>query len=202
MLSRPMNNSAQDMSDKFSVKELIEFERFCRDNALWDEMKKCYAPDATVDISWYQGSGYGFVDASGKTSIAATHKIYNTLIWLNDDKAFALTMATVEIRRPLDGATVSIFTDTKLCYRLVKTAGIWHITNFASIYEKDSIVPVYPNKDIHIDVSELCGYRSSYAGMCYMNYLDGRPSNEDLPGIDRPKLVEELYKDAGKWLKE
>ena len=72
MLNRPMNNTAQDRADKFDVKELIEFERFCRDNALWDEMKKCYAPGAAVDISWYQGSGYGFVDASGKMELAVS----------------------------------------------------------------------------------------------------------------------------------
>ncbi len=200
MLTRPMQNSTQDIADKFSVKELIEFERFCRDNALWDEMKKCYTPDATVDISWYQGSGHGFVEASSKTDIPATHKIFNTLVWLNDDKAFALTMATVEIRMPLGNAYVSIFTDTKLVYRLVKTEGIWHVVAFTSIYEKDSIVPVYPNKDVHIDASELAGYRSCYPGMCYMNHLDGRPSNEDLPGTDRPELVAALYEEAHKWL--
>ncbi len=202
MLTRPMNNSAQDMANKFSVKELIEFERFCRDNALWDEMKACYSSDATVDISWYQGSGYGFVDASSKSQIAGTHKIYDTLVWLNGDKAFALTMATVEIRRLLDGAFVSILTDAKLVYRLVKADGLWHITAFTSIYEKDSIMPIYPNRNAHIDPAALAGYRQSYAGMCYMNHLDARPINEDLPGIDRPVLVDALYDAAQKWLEE
>ncbi len=200
MLDRPMNNSAEDIADKFSVKELIEFERFCRDNALWDEMKKCYSPDATVNISWYQGSGYGFVVASSQINLVAPHKIYNTLTWLNGDKAFALTMATVEIRQTLDGAAVSICTDAKLVYRLVKREGVWHIIAFTSIYEKDAIVPVYPNRNIHIDAGELSAYRSSYAGMCYMNHLAGRPTNENLPGVDWPELVEELYEEAGKWL--
>jgi hypothetical protein len=40
-LKRPIQNTPEEILDKFSVTELINFERFCRDNAQWDEMKKC-----------------------------------------------------------------------------------------------------------------------------------------------------------------
>ncbi len=33
LLKKPSANTAQDLMDKFNIKELIEFERFCRDNA-------------------------------------------------------------------------------------------------------------------------------------------------------------------------
>ena len=202
MLNRPMNNSAQNIADKFNIKELIEFERFCRDNTLWDEMKKCYSTDSTVNISWYQGNGHGFVDASSKLKITGTHKIYNTLVWLNGNKAVALTMATVEIRESLDGTLVTILSDTKLVYRLQKINENWYITAFESIYEKDFIVPVYPDKNLNIDISEFSGYRSSYAAMCYINDFKGLAINKELPGIDKPELVTSLYDAAEKWLKE
>ena len=32
----PRTESAEDMLEKFRVRELVEYERFCRDNALWD----------------------------------------------------------------------------------------------------------------------------------------------------------------------
>ncbi|MDQ7093623.1 hypothetical protein REC12_08480 [Desulfosporosinus sp. PR] len=92
ILTRPGISSPQEMLDKAAIKELLEFERFCRDNALWDEMKKCYAEDSTVNISWFQGSGHGFADASSKMESKAPHKLYNTAIWLNGDKAVAIMM--------------------------------------------------------------------------------------------------------------
>ena len=39
----PRTESAEDMLEKFRVRELVEYERFCRDNALWDSMLACFA---------------------------------------------------------------------------------------------------------------------------------------------------------------
>lgn len=79
----PRTESAEDMLEKFRVRELVEYERFCRDNALWDSMLACFAQDSRVEISWYQGSGQGFVEASKKMKAKAPHKLNNTLVWLN-----------------------------------------------------------------------------------------------------------------------
>ena len=32
-------NTLEDVVDKFNIRELIEFERYCRDYKLWDEMR-------------------------------------------------------------------------------------------------------------------------------------------------------------------
>ena len=201
-LTRPTANTAQTMADKFSIKELIEFERFCRDNALWDEMKKCFAPDSTVNISWFKGSGWGFIDASSKQGMRAPHKIYNTLVWINQQKAFALTLATIELPSIINGIKVMVQSEAKLVYRLQKTDELWYITAFESIYEKDSIVPVYPNNELNISPNQLSKYRDSYAGMCYIADMNQRSLADDLPGIDRPDLVDKLYQDAEKWIME
>ena len=83
----PRTESAEDMLEKFRVRELVEYERFCRDNALWDSMLACFAQDSRVEISWYQGSGQGFVEASKKMKAKAPHKLNNTLVWLNGTPA-------------------------------------------------------------------------------------------------------------------
>lgn len=57
ILKRPLLESEKAVLEKTAIKELVEFERFCRDNALWDEMARCYAVDSHVNISWYQGTG-------------------------------------------------------------------------------------------------------------------------------------------------
>lgn len=199
-LKRPIQNTPEEILDKFSVTELINFERFCRDNAQWDEMKKCFAVDSTVTISWFQGTGAEFVDASSKMKTYAPHKLYDTLVWLNNNKAVSLTMATIQCRSNFDGHPVKLQSDVKLLYRTQKTDGIWYIVSMDGIYEKDSLVPVYPSCDIKIPVDEISKYRPSYANLSYFFSKDGYEVNSNLPGIDRPETVDKLYRQAEEWL--
>ena len=39
-LTRPVINTEEERNAKADILELINFERFCRDNAHWDEMRK------------------------------------------------------------------------------------------------------------------------------------------------------------------
>lgn len=202
-LKKPAPNTPQNIIDKADIKELLEFERFSRDNALWDEMKKCYAEYSYVNISWYQGTGHGFVDASAALKgFPSFHKIYNTEIWLNGNKAVAIMMANVQMRSKIDEYPIDILSDAKLIFRTQKIDGQWYIVSFESIYEKDALVLTYPNSNIHIDANEISKYRASYASMIYLMTRNGMKVNENLPGIDRPDLVEKLYKETNEWLEQ
>lgn len=200
ILKRPVANTAESIIEKANVRELVEFERFCRDNALWEEMHQCYAEDSQVNISWYRGTGHGFVEASSKLKSYAPHKIYNTEIWLHDDKAVAIMMTTIQMRHNIDGQPVELSSDAKLIFRVQKTGGRWYIVSFESVYEKDSIIPVFPNNNIHIPTDEITRYRKSYGCMIYLAKQSGMQVDENLPGIDRPDLVEQLYEATGEWL--
>ena len=57
-------NSFEDVRDKANIRELIEFERYCRDYMHWDEMRACYHDDAEINVSWMKGGPDQFVDAS------------------------------------------------------------------------------------------------------------------------------------------
>jgi len=200
ILKRPKISSQQDIIDKFSVKELIEFERFCRDNANWDEMEKCFAKDSKVIISWFQGSGGEFVEASRKMKGRAPHKIYNTEIWINHGKAVAIMMATIQSRSDIGGYPLELWSDAKIVFRVQKNDEQWYIKSMECIYEKDSLVPVYPNSRATLDTDELSNFRESYACLSYVLSKNGYEINGDLPGLDRPELVEKLYKEADEWL--
>lgn len=200
ILTRPTQNTVQDMLEKANVRELVEFERFCRDNALWDEMKKCYAPDSQVNISWFHGTGHEFVEASSRMETYAPHKIYNTEIWLNGDRAVAVMMTTIQIRTEIDGYPVELQSEAKLLFRVRKSDGLWMIVSFDSIYEKDALVPVLPNSELSIPKDMPANSRKSYACMIYVMEKLGRPVNRELPGIDRPDLVERIYRELEEWL--
>lgn len=200
ILKRPAANSEQNINDKFSVKELIEFERFCRDNAQWDEMKKCFADDSKVTISWFQGTGKGFVDASSKMKTYAPHKIFDTLVWIKNDKAVSITLATIQARSTINGHVLELHSDAKLLYRTQKIDDIWQIISMEGIYEKDALVPVSPNPEIVIPTEEIAKFRSSYAHLSYVLSQEGYAIDSNLPGMDKPELVNDLYEEADEWL--
>ena len=200
LFKRTMENTEQDVKDKFSVKELIEFERFCRDNALWAEMKRCFAANSSVTVSWFKGTGEEFVEASSKMKAYAPHKLYNTLVWLNNNKAVAITMATIQCRSNLKGAIVELQSDVKLIYRVEKLDRVWYIISMDGIYEKDSLVPVSLGHNIVVPIDEISKFRTSYVNLSYIFSKDGYKIDTELPGIDRPETVNKLYNEAKGWL--
>ena len=144
-LTRPMVSNDEERNDKADILELINFERYCRDNALWDEMRKCFAKDSFVNISWYQGDGDGFVTASSKSKTYSPHKIHNHLTWINGNRAVTIMMATIQNRRTINGVECELSTDTQLLFSTEKIDGEWYIVRFESIYEQDRLVPVLPD---------------------------------------------------------
>ena len=200
LFKKAAENSVQDINDKFNIKELIEFERFCRDNAQWEEMKKCFAENSTVTVSWFNGSGYDFVEASGKMETYAPHKLYNTLVWLHNDKAVAVTMAAIQMRIEIQGHLLELNSDAKLLYKTQKVNGLWSIFSMEGIYEKDTLIPVSPSDGITIPKEEIEKFRPSYANMSYALSKSGYDIDVNLPGIDKPESVTKVYQEAENWL--
>lgn len=200
LLKKPEVNTTQNVIDKFDIKELIEFERFCRDNAQWEEMKKCFAENSTVTISWFKGSGQGFVDASSKMETYAPHKLLDTLVWLKNDKAVAITMATIQMRMEIQGHLLELNSDVKLLYKTQKINGLWSIVSMEGIYEKDTLIPVSPTDGIVIPKDEITKFRPSYANMSYALSKSGYSVDTNLPGIDKPESVAKLYQKSEDWL--
>lgn len=203
ILKRPGAYTSQEIADRAAVRELAEFERFCRDNELWEEMKKCFLEESTVAISWYQGSGWGFVDASEKMVSKAPHKLYNIGVWLNEagDKAVAVMQMTIEIKKIIEGFPAENRSDSKMVYRMVKREGMWYILSMEAIYEKDSLIPVYPCA-LSLPKDALKGFRPSYACLSYILRSEGYDINTELPGVDRPETVKAVYQRVNQWLEQ
>ena len=201
-ITRTYGSSMSEVKDKFDIKELIEFERFCRDNALWDEMKQCYCKDSYVKISWFEGSGYDFVEASSRMADYAPHRIYNRLIWLNGDRAVAIMLATIQIRKQINGVEMEVQSDSKIIYQVQRMDGCWYIAGMRAIYDKDALIPVYPASGISMDKEKINRYRSSYAALSYSLEAEGYEVNPQLPGRDKPELVQSIYDEVSEWLYE
>ncbi|WP_368292968.1 nuclear transport factor 2 family protein [Dehalobacter sp. TBBPA1] len=194
------SNTVEEVVDKSNIRELIEFERYCRDQKLWNEMEKCFHPDSSVNISWFRGTGHEFIEASKKMQSDAKHKINNTLVWLNKYRAVAEMMATIHILGELDGFPVDLMSYSRLHFRVEKREDMWRISSFDCIYEKDLLVPVYPNNKLVIQEEQFRKYRPSYASLSYMLAKEGYEIDVNLPGQDKPETIEKLYEVSTKWL--
>ncbi|HCG74460.1 bile acid 7-alpha dehydratase [Staphylococcus caprae] len=196
--NKPYTN--ETLLDKENILELIQFERFCRDNALWDSMRSCFAEDSRVNISWFDGTGEEFVTSSEEMNRYAPHQIYNTQMWINDNRAIAMMQATIQFRVDIKNVEMQLDSDAKIIYSLEKNEeGIWLIKGLGSIYEKDKLTPVIPTT-INLPNSDFEGYRKSYACLSYALNELGYDVNHDLPGIDRPEDVNKYYEQLDHWL--
>lgn len=192
LFDRPTTPTMEELVDKFAVKELIEYERFCRDNALWAQMHTCFAEDSTVRISWYQGSGHGFVDASSHMEMKAPHKLNSTLVWLNGTKAAAVTMGCIQTRKVIDNVSMDLTSYVRFLYTARKEEGTWLIRSMDCIYEKDCLTSAGFTADGDV--------RESYGNLTGIIGSEGYTIADDLPGDDRPELTAELMSRAKQWL--
>ncbi|QQT10326.1 nuclear transport factor 2 family protein [Staphylococcus pasteuri] len=199
LFERNKSFTNETLLDKENILELIQFERFCRDNSLWDSMYQCFSEDSTVNISWFKGSGAEFVESSKEMNRYAPHQIYNSQIWINQHRAVAIMQATIQTRLPIDDVQMQLNSDAKIVYGLVKEGDTWYIQNMECVYEKDSLTPVVPST-ITIPDEQLQAYRSSYACLSYcLNYI-GYSVNHELQGIDRPEQLNDYYQRLDQWL--
>lgn len=196
-------NTLEDIIDKVNIRELIEFERYCRDYKLWDQMRTCYHDDCTIVVSWMTGSPDEFVEGSKRMNASkapAKHKVFDTIVWKNGNRAVAECITSIQIRCPLDGDTVDMATHTRLHYRLEKRGGIWKILSMEPIYEKDSMFSAYTDGTFKASREELEQYRPSYANMILRQVHYGLTPNEALAGEDKPETIAQIYQKSSEFL--
>lgn len=191
--------TTENLLAKADIQELITFERFSRDNSLWESMRQCFANDSHVNISWFNGSGEAFIESSKAMNRYAPHQIHNSQIWINDERAVAIMQATIQTRLPIQGVQMQLNSDAKIIYCLTKTTDTWYIQHMECVYEQDSLTPVFPTSII-LSQHDFEPYRSSYACLSYcLNYL-GYEVNHELQGIDRPDSLQTFYQRLDDWL--
>ena len=201
------NLSSQEMEDKARIRELIEYERYCRDYGLFEQQKECWFEDASVFATWYKGPIQGFLShSSGGKLSPAMHKINNTVVWLNGNKAVAECMCTLNFREELQGELVDLQCYMRLHFRAEKRAGRWGLLYFEGIYEKDRIDPVFLDNRFSVPKEKLTQFRAINWNMCYRiaeqnhDAFAGGLSNADTwAGADKPETIERLYRESSEW---
>lgn len=203
-------DDAKSMLEKHNITKLLEYDRYCRDTMRFDEQKKCYAEKSRVRITWYDGDGREFVERSRKMSESGKlkdgtystprHKIYNTFVYLNGDKAVAEMQCMMGAYHTINNVEYHRFGWARLLYRVVKEENVWKIAALDCIYERDMLVPVVPDKNALVDPKDFEKYRASYKCVSWLFEKTGLPCSQELPGDDKPETVQKLYDEASSWL--
>jgi hypothetical protein len=189
--------------DVTAITQLVVRERESRDMCFWNRMRDCFHEDAEVTISWFQGSGHDFVEASkgmAARGMLAKHRLGPVLVTLNGDRALATLSAIIDIPTEIEGKSFTLSAHCLLIYRVSKRAGIWRLSSFEVIYRRDEFIPSILGQSVQLPVSDLAAYRPSYRNMCYSLRLRGYQPSHDLAGEDRPESVRAILGKVYGWL--
>lgn len=203
--SRSLNGPNGDILDGLRIADLIQRERAARDAGQWEDMAASYHPQSTVDVSWYLGDGPGFVVASRRNAAngrLSLHQLAPTVTKVAGTRALAETPCQLLSFVPVDGVDVCMIGTVRLLWRAQMLDRRWLIAGLRMIYIRDLILPCDPGRVPSINTAELAGYRTSYRFLSYVLARSPNRPRDDLPGVDKPELVETLRAGEKRWLEQ
>ncbi|QJY48895.1 nuclear transport factor 2 family protein [Pseudonocardia broussonetiae] len=125
-----------------AVRTLVLAERTAKDLGHWDVMEAAFAPGSRVRVSWFEGTGAGFVaGARARAARGGTpsfHEIGAVSVVVNGRRALADAPCAVHIRACLDGADADLVSRGRVCWRVAETGGRWRIASLDMIYVRDA----------------------------------------------------------------
>ena len=192
-------------SSSEEVTQLVLRERQSRDRGWWDRMAECFAEESVVDMSWFKGSGAGFVDASRRMAGGgwgghSVHQLSPPAVRVQGKRALAELPLVIEFRVTVDGVEADLASFARSQYRAERAGGMWRIVRITSIYERDTLTPALPGARLEINPRELEGHRPSYRLLAW--YLARRDVHvpPNLLGDDQPEPVARQYEAEAAWL--
>ena len=194
---------ANEWADRVAITDVIMRERWSRETHNPDVATSCFSPGALVEVSWFKGTAAHFIE-SGKRPPPLDTVNFDSMcppvIWVRKDRAIAETSCAVHTALKLDGCEVLNISYTRLLWRVERLNGQWLIAGLRAIYIRDTLQTSGPNLELKIDEKKLASFRISYRYLSYVLTANGRPVRDDLPGMDRPEIVDALRAAERQWL--
>lgn len=166
-------------------------------------MRSAYVDDAQVRVTWFSGTIDEYVEDSRQPSwdpaSLAKHRLSPPLVTVRGDRALAETSTVVELRLSGAGTPFDAEISVRLLSRVLRTDAGWKLASMDAIYEKDAVRPVYPADTLQITAADTAQYRRAYQ---FLAFGGAGRLPDDIPGDDRPDLVDALYASAHEWLED
>jgi hypothetical protein len=185
------------------ISQLVLRERQGRDRGRWDQMLACFAPDSRVRLSWFDGSGPEFVEASramAERGDQALHRLGPPVVEMVGERALVEMSAVIEVRTNLGDVEVDLASAARLYYRVERRGGRWLVVALDPVYERDTLTPAHPGVALAVGPSDVAAHRPSYRFLTHVLTARGYPIAQDLHGDDRPAEVAAFVDAALAWL--
>lgn len=185
--------------------QLVLRERQARDRRWWDRERDCFHPDATVQVTWFDGSAADFVAGSAEMAAGGTdtaHLLQPPIVHLGSerpDRAMVELGVTITSRTTVNRLEVDVASVGRILYRTERRAGEWRITSLTCVYARDTLTATTPGRVLRIPAEELAGYRTSYRMLSWTFARRGIPVRDDMLGDDRPVEVARFYDESFAW---
>ncbi|MRS13659.1 nuclear transport factor 2 family protein [Enterobacteriaceae bacterium RIT691] len=158
-------------SDKFAIAEVVNGWIY-RDTGQWDKLSTLFTEEATIEVTWFEGSAQAFIEASrtmAASTLSSKHLIGMPLIAFNDDKAVAETNATIVGMN--ESIALGSTTHCRLIDCLIKQGGEWKIVDRQVVY--DSSAFDFPKGAVAIDPQIIDRFPMAYASLGYILHSGG-----------------------------
>lgn len=139
-----------DSAAELDIQRVRRIWAFSRDQGDWDALAACFHPDATVNISWYQGSAAGFLAAARESGArqqageSSRHWLGNFRAWVSGERAVLETDVQILTRDRFADSLVDCTSWGRFFDRFERREGTWRILDWTAIYERDRLDPVIP----------------------------------------------------------
>jgi hypothetical protein len=194
--------SEASTSDIVAITQLVLLERESRDLGRWARMRRLFHPDSLIRVSWFTGNGSDFVDGSidmARRGVLAKHRLGPILVRLNEDRAVATLGAAIDIPAEVNGVQAQLSSHARFLYRVERREGTWRISGFDAVYVRDELAPSAPGDSLPVKAADVAHFRTSYRMLSFVLSSQGYTVNPNLPGDDRPDLVEKLERELFGW---
>ena len=198
-----MARHIDDLADRLEVADLVQRERAARDAGQWDDMARCWHSQSSVDVSWYQGDGAGFVAGSrrnARSGRVSLHQLTPSVVRVAGNRSIAETPCELLSFVPVETVDMCMTGVVRLLWRAQRQDERWLIAGLRMIYIRDYLIPCDPSHVPLIEQAELATYRPSYRYLSYVLARSPNHARDDLPGIDRPEGVEAMRAGEALWL--
>jgi hypothetical protein len=138
------------MVDEYEITRVRRLWAFSRDHNDWQALESCFHPDATVVISWFAGPAAGFVErskqaaATRKPEERSSHWLGNARASVHRNRGLLETDVQILNRDYLDGHLFDCTCYGRFFDWLEKRDGVWRISRWTCVYDKDRLEPVLP----------------------------------------------------------
>lgn len=191
-----------EAADREEIRSVLAEWALYRDTGRFDRLRALFAPGATIQTTWFDGTADEFVnrsEASFGGTVRAHHFIGPSSIDLHADRAIADTRIMLQLRAPVNGMLTDVACYGRFFDFFIKHDMAWRIRKRIPVYDKDRIDAVDHSKPLVIDPAWLAAYPAGCRHIAYVQALGGATVTE---GLIEPGSAEEqrLYEEGSRWL--